>query len=221
MTGSLLIHAKVLSKRANKMLICLAIVMLSANFSGCALSNDLDMPSSNFDEVITVPDPDSKTNELGHINVSTDSDDISKHNDSAIVQAKQTNPTKEKKAVSITISATGELHNCVSMKPCHIRIPLMSFMIKKGNHIFFRNVYDILSSDDFTIVNLEGPLTKSRDKQNKLYNHKGKPEYIDILTAGSIEAVSFSNNHSYDYGQSGYEETLSLLEKSGIVYASG
>ena len=77
-----------------------------------------------------------------------------------------------------------------------------------------------MSSDDFTIVNLEGPLTKSRDKQNKLYNHKGKPEYIDILTAGSIEAVSFSNNHSYDYGQSGYEETLSLLEKSGIVYAS-
>ena len=135
MTGSLLIHAKVLSKRANKMLICLAIVMLSANFSGCALSNDLDMPSSNFDEVITVPDPDSKTNELGHINVSTDSDDISKHNDSAIVQAKQTNPTKEKKAVSITISATGDCTIGIN-ETMSYKNSFMSFMIKKGNHIF-------------------------------------------------------------------------------------
>ena len=30
-----------------------------------------------------------------------------------------------------------------------------------------------------------------------------KPEYANILRAGSIEAVTLANNHTYDYGQAG------------------
>ncbi|MDD3841026.1 MAG: CapA family protein [Clostridia bacterium] len=126
---------------------------------------------------------------------------------------------KEPEVVSITVSAAGDC-TLGTNDTMSYENSFNAFYDSKGKSYFFKNVYDILSKDDFSIINLEGPLTKSKDKQSKLYNHIGKPEYVDILTEGSIEAVSFSNNHTYDYGQSGYEDTVDLLTQAGIAYAS-
>lgn len=85
---------------------------------------------------------------------------------------------------------------------------------------FFQNVYEIFSSDDLTLVNLEGPLTTSTAmRENQTYCIKGDPEYVRLLTLGSIEAVSFANNHRLDYGTQGSEDTIAALNEEGIVYA--
>lgn len=85
---------------------------------------------------------------------------------------------------------------------------------------FFENVYDIFAEDDMTIVNLEGVLTTS-DKLNpgRTYNIKGDPEYAEILSLGSIEAVSMANNHRLDFYESGTEDTLAALAPWEITYA--
>lgn len=85
---------------------------------------------------------------------------------------------------------------------------------------FFENVYDIFSSDDMTIVNLEGPLTRAEERrENQTYCISGEPEYVEILTAGSVEAVSMANNHRLDYFEQGTKDTVDAVKDAGIVYA--
>lgn len=87
---------------------------------------------------------------------------------------------------------------------------------------FMKNVYDIFSSDDYTIVNLETTFTDSTVKAAKegtvVYNFKGDKEYVNILTSGSIEGVTIANNHTYDYGQIGIDETMEVLKNNNIDY---
>ena len=124
---------------------------------------------------------------------------------------------KQPEVVSVTISAAGDCTLGINYTMSY-EDSFDAVYDSKGKS-YFLNVLDILSKDDFSIINLEGPLTSSKDRQSKLYNHRGRPEYVDILTEGSIEAVSFSNNHTYDYRQSNYEDTVELLTNAGIVYA--
>lgn len=84
---------------------------------------------------------------------------------------------------------------------------------------FFQNVHEIFAADDMTLVNFEGVLTFSEMRQDRTYNIKGDPSYTDILTAGSVEAVSMGNNHRLDYGQGGSDDTVAAMQEAGIVYA--
>ncbi len=89
-----------------------------------------------------------------------------------------------------------------------------------GDSYFFENVVDIFSEDDLTLVNLEGPLTRSEDfREGQTYCISGDPEYVNILTAGSVEAVSMANNHRLDYKEQGTADTVEALEGAGILYA--
>lgn len=85
---------------------------------------------------------------------------------------------------------------------------------------FFENVRDIFEDDDMTIVNFEGVLTYSEERdESRTYNIKGDPQYARLLTAGDVEAVSFGNNHRMDYGTRGSDDTVAALEAEGIIYA--
>ena len=85
---------------------------------------------------------------------------------------------------------------------------------------FFENVRSIFEADDMTIVNLEGVFTNSDVRQEeRTYNIKAEPHYVEILTAGDVETVSMGNNHRLDYGVSGSKDTVEALEGAGIVYA--
>lgn len=89
----------------------------------------------------------------------------------------------------------------------------------EGADYFLSNVRHIFLQDDVTVINLEGSLTDSNDIQiGKQYCHKGRPEYVQILTGGSVEVATMGNNHRLDYGQSGFEETVQVLEDTGIGY---
>lgn len=122
--------------------------------------------------------------------------------------------------ISITISATGDvtMGNYVGQDYAWSFRETYDTTADKG--YFFENVYDIFSQDDMTIVNLEGVLTYSDNlNPGRTYNIKGDPEYADILTLGSVEAVSMANNHKNDFGEGGIKDTLKALEPTGIVYA--
>ena len=51
---------------------------------------------------------------------------------------------------------------------------------------FFANVQSIFEADDFTILNLEGPLTTSENAQESTYIIKGRPEYAKLLKNARI-----------------------------------
>lgn len=123
---------------------------------------------------------------------------------------------KESAPIALTISAAGDctLGSDVNFEPS-------TSFVTKYNEVgdpgyFLSNVRDIFSSDDLTIVNLEGTLTDGGERADKTFAFRGDPSYIQILTSGSVEAVNLANNHSKDYGIQSYEDTISNVEAAGI-----
>ena len=82
----------------------------------------------------------------------------------------------------------------------------------------FANVLSYFESDDCTMVNLEGTLTETGPRIPKAHNFKGSPEFVKILTENSVEAVSLANNHTIDYGQEGYDNTIAVLNEAGVPF---
>ena len=83
----------------------------------------------------------------------------------------------------------------------------------------FANVREYFENDDFTIINLEGPLTdESSGAQSKQFAFRGPTAYSAILTGSSVAAVTLANNHAEDYGKAGYTSTKQVLDDVGITY---
>ena len=83
----------------------------------------------------------------------------------------------------------------------------------------FDNVRSIFENDDFTIINLEGPLTDTASgAASKRFSFRGPTAYTQIMSGSSVEAVTLANNHSEDYGKTGYDSTTKALTEAGIAY---
>lgn len=126
----------------------------------------------------------------------------------------------EENILTITISAAGDcsLGNHQDQEYAYSFRQMYDQIEDEG--YFFANVQDYFADDDLSIVNFEGVLTYSEERdETRTYNIKGDPEYARLLTAGHIEAVSFANNHRLDYGARGSDDTVAALAAEGIVYA--
>ena len=121
---------------------------------------------------------------------------------------------------TITISAAGDVTLGNHQEQDYSASFRQAYDQAEDEGYFFENVRDIFAADDMTIVNLEGPLTTSEQmREGQTYCIKGDPAYAHLLTLGSIEAVSFANNHRLDYGEQGSRDTVVALEQEGIIYA--
>ncbi|MBR5751898.1 MAG: CapA family protein [Clostridia bacterium] len=88
---------------------------------------------------------------------------------------------------------------------------------EKGYGYFFGSVKELFDRDDFTVVNLEGPLTECNTKGEKAqYYFRGRPDYARILTEGGVEVANLANNHIFNFGQQGFDDTVSALDAEGI-----
>lgn len=125
---------------------------------------------------------------------------------------------KTNNIVTITISAAGDVTLGNYLGQDYTRSFVQTYE-EQGNAYFFRNVLEYFLDDDMTIVNFEGVLTESEEIQEKDFNMKGEPEYVYILTEGSVEAVSFGNNHRLDYLTQGSRDTVDMFEEADIAYA--
>ncbi len=82
----------------------------------------------------------------------------------------------------------------------------------------FDNVKSLFANDDYTFINLETTLTNSTDRfKEKTYNFKGDPGWaVNMLKASFIDGCNLANNHSYDFKQSGYDETVKVINDAGM-----
>lgn len=85
-----------------------------------------------------------------------------------------------------------------------------------GGEYFLDQVRDIFREDDLTIINMEGTLTEETTRLEKQFAFKGDPQFVDILTSSSVEAANVANNHSHDYGEQSFLDTVNILEKNNI-----
>ena len=83
---------------------------------------------------------------------------------------------------------------------------------------FFSNMQSLFANDDVTCVNLEGTFTDYMVKTPKEFNFRASPEYANIILSGDIDIVNIANNHTMDYGQTGFDDTIKTLEEYNIPY---
>ncbi len=73
-----------------------------------------------------------------------------------------------------------------------------------------------LEDADARIGNLECPVARGGTAlENKIYTFRADPAALRVL-AGRFEALSVANNHSGDYGQAAFLETLAHLRDAGL-----
>ena len=81
----------------------------------------------------------------------------------------------------------------------------------------FSGTVDILGSDDFTLANLECSFTEAKNLAGATFAFRGKAEYAQILSLGSVEAVTNGNNHTPDFGEQGIADTKAALEAVNVL----
>ena len=126
-------------------------------------------------------------------------------------------PEPEMTPVSLTLSVVGDC-TLGTDENFDYDTSLNAYYENNGADYFLANVKSIFSADDLTIANFEGTLTDSTEREDKQFAFKAPASYADILTAGSVEAVNTANNHSHDYGEQSFDDTLKALDTAGIIH---
>ena len=83
----------------------------------------------------------------------------------------------------------------------------------------FADVLSIFKSKDFIFANLECAIT---DSQGAIKKHgpnlKAPIQTASVLKKLGITCLGLSNNHIFDFGIKGYEDTIKTLDEVGIEY---
>lgn len=91
---------------------------------------------------------------------------------------------------------------------------------------FFDGVIEYFKDDDYTIINLENVITDNdelqpRDKGDGVaYWYKAPSTNLNICTSSSVEVVNLANNHTYDYGSAGAQDTIDAVKAYGMEYGN-
>lgn len=126
-------------------------------------------------------------------------------------------PEPKMDPVSLTLSVVGDC-TLGTDENFDYDTSLNAYYENYGTDYFMANVKSIFSADDLTIANFEGTLTESTEREDKQFAFKAPASYANILTAGSVEAVNTANNHSHDYGEESFNDTLKALDAANIIH---
>jgi len=99
---------------------------------------------------------------------------------------------------------------------CPINSNKVPFELAETETIF-QNFAKEIQSADFSVVNLESPLTFSKTKSPKSgANLKASPHTINGIKAAGFDLLSAANNHIGDFGEKGISETIETCKKNKI-----
>ena len=85
--------------------------------------------------------------------------------------------------------------------------------------IWSEEIIEYFEDADYRIINLETPLTNSKNAIEKVGpSLKCDPKVVDTLKVTNIDLVTLANNHIYDYGEEGFNDTIKILKSKNIDY---
>ncbi|WBB66017.1 CapA family protein [Micromonospora sp. WMMD812] len=114
---------------------------------------------------------------------------------------------------AVSLSATGD----IIMGNAPNRLPA------NGGKGFFDSVEKALAAD-LVMGNLEEPLTvdtgtgKCGANSTRCFQFRAPPEYAAHLRDAGFELLNQANNHGYDYGPKGYQNTQKALERYDLAH---
>ncbi len=83
----------------------------------------------------------------------------------------------------------------------------------------FAKVASVLSAADLTLVNLEGPLVSGCPIVREGVTFCGDPRLAEGIKFAGVDIVNIANNHIFDFGAKGRQETITTLKEKGFAVA--
>ena len=142
---------------------------------------------------------------------SSDSSSDSESSDTVSTKSKHDTP------VTLTISVVGDC-TLGTDEAFDYSTSLNAYFENYGKEYFLQNVKSIFEADDLTIANNEGTFTDSSSREDKTFAFKAPASFAGIYSSSSVEAVNTANNHSHDYGEQSFQDTMDALDAQGIVH---
>lgn len=99
--------------------------------------------------------------------------------------------------------------------------PPMALASRLGGAVncFDPEVVERLTQSDVTLINNEFSIgTRGTPLAGKTWTFQASPESIQIHKDLGADIVSLANNHVYDYGETGFLDTLDHLDAAGVPY---
>ena len=118
------------------------------------------------------------------------------------VKNNEASPVKE--SSDVTINIVGDVHGESAIKRESLT-PLKKYF----------------ADGDLNIFNLETAITDEVKKEEKQYNFKTDSAFLKTLKSIGLNVATIANNHSYDFGEKGFLDTLNALDKAKISYVGG
>jgi poly-gamma-glutamate capsule biosynthesis protein CapA/YwtB (metallophosphatase superfamily) len=85
-----------------------------------------------------------------------------------------------------------------------------------GYSWLYAPIADLVAQADLGFANLETPVAPGSTSGTREYVFNAPPEAIAALRRAGISVVSVANNHAFDQGRPGFEETLRRVEAAGL-----
>ena len=122
-----------------------------------------------------------------------------------------------KKDGEITLTLVGDnSFGTYPETPEHLKFDHVFAANGGDNQYVFKNSLAWFKSDDYTIINAESAFTNATKAVNKMWRIKSDPAHVAFLPASGIEAANLANNHTKDYFEVGYEDTLKAFSDHHI-----
>jgi len=86
-----------------------------------------------------------------------------------------------------------------------------------GLELVFSDLLPYMQSADLLLGNLEGAVSRRGEPLEKTFTFRFHPRVLDPLARAGFDYLSIVNNHSYDYGEIGFLDSLDHLAAAGIA----
>ncbi|MBM7713381.1 poly-gamma-glutamate synthesis protein (capsule biosynthesis protein) [Bacillus thermophilus] len=124
----------------------------------------------------------------------------------------------QRKPEEITISMVGDnSFGTYPEAPEHLQFDYVFEKNNGDNQYVYKNSLPWFHSDDYTVINAESAFTTETKAQQKMWRIKSHPKYAAFLPASGIEAANLANNHTMDYFEAGYHDTLKAFEEQDVA----
>jgi poly-gamma-glutamate synthesis protein (capsule biosynthesis protein) len=90
-------------------------------------------------------------------------------------------------------------------------------MAQGGLERVFGDTLPLLAGSDLVLGNLEGAATRRGEKASKSFTFRFEPAALGSLARAGFSYLSLTNNHTFDYGDQGFIDSLAALSAAGIA----
>ena len=121
----------------------------------------------------------------------------------------QTSPSTGRRAGIMWIEAVGDI-----MPARGVDKTLLS---SGGLERVFTDTLPVLQGADLLLGNLESTSAEDGTPENKSYTFRFRGEAVKELKEAGFSYVCLANNHTFDFGERGFLQTLTAVSKAGIL----